>query len=120
MIDFMMVCELEKFLAKVAVSTGRASNYSEKFHRTAGLRRRDLGNLGGELGQRGAGFLPFFVGPRGRRVKLDARQMIVTFAATPPRALKVQGFADLIGRYRRANLARQALAEADRMPATTI
>ena len=56
----------------------------------------------------------------GRRVKLDARQLIVTFAATPPRALKVQGFADLIGRYRRANLARQALAEADRMPATTI
>ncbi|WP_211257511.1 M48 family metalloprotease [Muricoccus aerilatus] len=49
--------------------------------------------------------------PRGRRVKLDTKRHIVTFTAAPPRDLKVQGFADLIARYRQADAARRILAE---------
>ncbi|SHJ89521.1 Zn-dependent protease with chaperone function [Roseomonas rosea] len=48
--------------------------------------------------------------PRGRRVKLDPKRRILSFAASPPRHLKVQGFADLIGRYRQADAARRILA----------
>ncbi len=47
----------------------------------------------------------------GRRVKLDAKRRIVTFMAAPPRDLKVEGFAELIGRYRQAEAARRILAE---------
>jgi len=52
--------------------------------------------------------------PRGRRVKLDRKRRIVTFTATPSRKLKVQGFADLIARYREADAARRILAEGAR------
>ena len=54
---------------------------------------------------------PFPVrGPGGRRVRLDPRQRIVTFTAGPPRGMKAQGYADLLGRYRTADAARQLLA----------
>ena len=48
--------------------------------------------------------------PRGRRVKLDPKRRILTFTAAPPRHLKVEGFAELIARYRQADAARRVLA----------
>ena len=50
-------------------------------------------------------------GRGGRRVKLDARQRVVTVTATLPRGMKAQHFADLIARYRNAARARRLLAE---------
>nr|WP_245214805.1 M48 family metallopeptidase [Pararoseomonas indoligenes] len=47
----------------------------------------------------------------GRRVKLDVKQRIVTLRSGLPRGLKAQGLAELIGRYRQADLARRLLAE---------
>ena len=58
--------------------------------------------------------------PRGRRVKLDTRRRIVTFAAAPPRNLKVQSFADLIARYRQADAARRILAQEGRPDAENV
>jgi hypothetical protein len=45
----------------------------------------------------------------GRRVKLDAKRRIVSFPAAPPRRLKVEGYAELVGRYRQADAARRIL-----------
>jgi Zn-dependent protease with chaperone function len=47
----------------------------------------------------------------GRRVRLDAKRRIITFAAAPPRRMKVQGYAEIIARYRQADAARRALAQ---------
>ena len=49
-------------------------------------------------------------GPRGRRVKLDPKQRIVTFTAGLPRGMKAQDYADLLGRHRMADAARRELA----------
>ncbi len=49
----------------------------------------------------------------GRRVRIDRGRRLVTFAAVPPRHLKVRGFADLIYRYHDADQAQRALARAD-------
>jgi Zn-dependent protease with chaperone function len=49
---------------------------------------------------------------RSRRVKLDMKHGTVTFTAVPPRHLKAEGFADLIARYRQADMARQILEDA--------
>ena len=48
--------------------------------------------------------------PGGRRVKLDAKQRVVTFTGGPPRGMQVQGYADLLGRYWRADTAGRLLA----------
>ena len=56
--------------------------------------------------------LPYRLPGAPRRVKLDAKRRIVTFTAGLPRRMKPQDFADLIGQYRRADLARRLLAEA--------
>jgi Zn-dependent protease with chaperone function len=50
----------------------------------------------------------------GRRVTLDTKRRIVTFKAVPPRHLKADGFADLIARYRQADLARRMLEDTTR------
>ncbi|RVT99703.1 peptidase M48 [Rhodovarius crocodyli] len=47
----------------------------------------------------------------GRRVRLDAKRRIITFAAAPPRRMKVQGYAEIIARYRQADAARRSLAQ---------
>ncbi|WP_338663584.1 M48 family metallopeptidase [Pararoseomonas sp. SCSIO 73927] len=46
-----------------------------------------------------------------RRVRADPKRRIVTLASGMPRGMKVEGFAELIGRYRQADLARRLLAE---------
>ena len=45
-----------------------------------------------------------------RRIKLDLQRRIVTFTAGLPRGMKAQGYADLLSRYRTADLARRELA----------
>ncbi|MGI4810987.1 MAG: hypothetical protein ACRYF2_23120, partial [Janthinobacterium lividum] len=45
-----------------------------------------------------------------RRIKLDRQRRIVTFTAGLPRGMKAQGYADLLARYRTADLARRELA----------
>ncbi|MCR0981475.1 M48 family metallopeptidase [Roseomonas populi] len=47
----------------------------------------------------------------GRRVKLDTKQRIVTLRSGLPCGMKPEGLAELIGRYRQADLARRLLAE---------
>ena len=51
----------------------------------------------------------------GRRVKLNAKQRIVTFTGGPPRGMQVQGYADLLGRYRQADAAGRLLAVETRL-----
>lgn len=48
--------------------------------------------------------------PRWRRVKLDTKQRIVTFAGGPPRGMQIQAYADLLNRYRQADAAGRLLA----------
>ncbi len=48
--------------------------------------------------------------PGRRRIKLDGKQRIVTFTAGLPRGMKAQGYAELLARYRLADLARRQLA----------
>jgi len=55
--------------------------------------------------------------PRARRVQLDASRYSVTFRASPPRKLKLHGYADLVARYREADAARRRLA-AEAAPAS--
>lgn len=49
----------------------------------------------------------------GRGVALDEERRIITIKAGLPRKMKVQAYAELIGRYRRAAEARRLLAERD-------
>ena len=84
-------------------------------HRANGLRRVDFWNLGGELGQRGAGFLPFLVRPRGRRTMLPAEPFypVASFFGHP-----VRQFRNGLGRdFRRVGAMtnqRQIVARLDR------
>ncbi|MBE9604577.1 M48 family metalloprotease [Acetobacteraceae bacterium H6797] len=54
---------------------------------------------------------PLPVRVKGGRAKVDPKQRIVTFGATPPRPYNAQRYAELIWRYRRAAAARRILAE---------
>ena len=47
----------------------------------------------------------------GRRVRLDPRRRLITFTAVPPRAFKVQGYAELMYRYHDADQVRRILAQ---------
>ncbi|WP_426958557.1 M48 family metalloprotease [Muricoccus radiodurans] len=56
-----------------------------------------------------AGPFPARLPGAGRRVKLDATRRIVTLRSGLPRKMTGEGFASLIGRYRRASIARRML-----------